>query len=124
MQAVQSATESPQSPDIRFDRLEDVLRNWSAWMRAYEPVDAYPAHSAVLSTGGASQTFEVMCEALDAWLAKATDAAIQDLSAVQRCAIHHEYLSAVFRFREDFQKALESARSALRAKLVLRHVVL
>lgn len=105
------------------DRLEECLCNWARWMRGSTAVRGLPTKSTVLQSGGASQSFDDMCEDLDEWLARTTDTAIADLPEDQRCAVHHRYLLAVFRFR-DYTSALERAHVAVRKALQSKNVYL
>lgn len=57
-------------------------------------------------------------ENADLEAAQATDAAIGDLTPVERAAIHHAYLDAVYRFpREQFEVVLARAEQRVQESL-------
>lgn len=106
-----------------LDRLEEYLISWASWMRRAEEVRGYPRRAQLLETGGASKSFEDMCDDLDNRLAVATDAAIGDLPPAQQCAIHTAYLGAVYRFpRCNFEALLQDAKEGVAAGLRKRHI--
>lgn len=106
-----------------LDRIEQYLIEWAAWMRQSAEVRGYPRSIPGLQTGGASQHFEDLCEAVDRRVVIATDAAIGDLPPAQSCAIHHAYLAAVWRFpRLDHETLLTQAKAGVAEGLRRRHV--
>jgi len=107
------------------ERFEQIMDNWRRWMKSDVPVDAFPERSAVLSTGGASKSFDDMCIELDQWLAETTNAAIESLPVAESCALHHCYLQAVYRFNKlDYLSILAHAKLNLIAGLKSRNVYL
>ena len=98
------------------DYLELHLLNWATWMRHDIGVRGYPQKALGLATGGASEEFDHMLEDEEKRIARVTDTVINDLPPIQRCALHHCYLHAVFRFR-DYTATLDAARDGVRAGL-------
>jgi len=100
-----------------------VLVIWARWMRGYQAGIGFRNRSVGLETGGNSQTFDAMCEDADRALAKATNAAIEDLPPAQECAIHNAYLGAVWRFpRDNYAQTLEAAKLSVVIGLRRRHL--
>lgn len=83
-----------------------------------------PKRSAGISTGGTSKPFEEMLEAVENSIAETVDAVVNTLAPSQRCAIHHCYLHAGYRFRETYpyQQALADAKKRVRTGLIDRHI--
>lgn len=108
------------------DYLESLLLDWAAWQRAGAGVDGYPEHSTGLSDGGASKSFDDMLETMDNQHAEVVETVINGLPPAQRCALHHAYLNAVYRFRNEmvYESALEQAKQAVRAGLRARNIYL
>lgn len=108
-----------------LDRVEWHLHNWARWMRTGQGVEGHAGRSAVLSTGGSSQSFDDMAEAEDRRCAKIVDAIIGDLPHPQRLAIYMDCGIArrVFRFaRHTFDDALAAAKATLGRELAKRGV--
>lgn len=95
------------------DRLEWHLSNWAAWMQRGNGVLGYK----ILAVYGAngSRHLQDWEEEMDDYCARATDACLQDLEPVERCAVEHQWLQAVFRFRPGvFDASLSSAAEKLK----------
>ncbi len=92
------------------DRVESHLDNWASWMRSYKPRLGLPSRAVALASN-ASQDFEDLCEVADSYAAKATDAAIDNLTPSQQAAINRKWLDAVYRFPRD--NYLDSYNAAL-----------
>jgi hypothetical protein len=105
-----------------LDRVEQYLVEWAAWMRESAEVRGYPRSIPGLQSGGASQHFDELCEAVDRRVALATDAAVNDLPPVQVCAIHCAYLAAVWRFRRPLEEILPVAKDGVATGLRKRHI--
>jgi hypothetical protein len=86
-------------------RVEWHLDNWSAWVRAYRPKLGFPSHAMGLACVGASD-FDDLCQEADSYAAKATEAAIENLSPAEAGAIHRKWLDAVYRFPRNNYPAL------------------
>ena len=83
--------------------------------------DGFPDTAAGCVGGGYSASFEDMCESADAAAAEAVGALVESLSPIRCAAIHHCYLSAVYRFpRGGFDEALFEARCSIGRGLVAR----
>lgn len=104
------------------------LAMWVAWQHAWSADDelGYPKQSPMFSgaQGGAvsPDTFDHLCEQADAWVARAMDAIIDDLPPIERAAIYHLHLCAVFRGRDldaAYAAALEHLGMAMAAKGLL-----
>ena len=107
------------------DRLETYLWNWSRWMKSGQLEAWYPGQSTGMTGGGASESFDSMCDREESKISRVVDTVIQDLPPVQSCALHHKYLNAVYRFRSeaDLSHALALAKDAVRAGLKARHIL-
>jgi hypothetical protein len=115
--------------EITDGRLDELLTIWERWMReSTEKVMGlgYPAQATgchVEPWGYWEDTAQLEYEAMEYGQAESINAAIEDLEPLQRMAIHHEHLAAVFRFvREDIEECYCAARQALRAVLPMRGV--
>lgn len=103
------------------DRLEAILENWAQSMRSGTGVDGYNHESSGFVGGGYMGDFDDMVQAADRRLAAATNTVIDDLTPVERCAIHHRYLRSLFRFR-DYERTLIAAKENVRRGLKRRGV--
>ena len=103
-------------------RLEFHFDNWRRWMRHDGVTDGYPGKAAGCVGGGLSQTFDDMVDAADTRCACIVDGVVNSLSPVERSAIYHKYLYAVFRFPRGFEEAIAAARLKVAGMLVARGV--
>lgn len=106
--------------------VEYWLGRWAAWMQSDSHNLGYPGRSAVVSSGGASEAFEDLCERADMKSIRSTDAAVRSLPLVQQAAVYHVHLGAVFRFRERaepveivYEAALEGLLPEMRKRSIL-----
>lgn len=108
---------------LEDSRLDQLLELWAGWMRSSQPLRElwYPDGACGCVGGGYSQSFEDMLEAADSRSAEAVDACIESLPTIQRCAVMHKHLYAVFRFR-DLENHYLDARTALGLGLPVRGV--
>lgn len=115
--------------ELSEGRLDELLLTWERWMR--EPTEkvmglGYPAQATGCHAepwGYWEDTAQLEYEAMEYGLAEAVNAAIEDLEPLQRIAVHHEHLAAVFSFaRADIGECYWAARQALRAVLPMRGV--
>ena len=96
------------------ERVEWHLWNWAKWMRSGANKQAAPRESSGLTSGGASQNFDDMVEAVDRRVAATMNVIIDDLPPAQGAAIHHEYLRAVYGFpRGNFDALLIEAKAGI-----------
>lgn len=104
-------------------RLEWHFDNWRRYMRRDDVTDGYPGKAAGCIGGGYSQTFDDMVDAADVRCARVMDALVSSLSTIERAAINHQYLYAVFRHgRGELEEALLRARYRIAAWLVQRGI--
>lgn len=104
-------------------RLEWHFDNWRRWMRKDSVTDGAPHKAAGCLGGGYSQSFDDMVDAADVRCARVLDALVNSLTPIERAAIYHEYLYAVFRSGHDaLQQALASGRLKVAGWLVIRGV--
>jgi hypothetical protein len=84
-------------------------------MRSGGLPDGFPHQTPGTVNWTINSDFDNMCDAADRTLAAVTNAVIRDLVPAQSCAIHHEYLNAVYRFSEryPFHRAIEDAKENL-----------
>lgn len=95
-------------------RLVAILEDWANWCHRGHERLGYPTRSA--SCGGAgANSFDDMCEQVDTQVSQLVDAAVSDLSPMDRAAIYCEYgLARVFRFpRSNYDAVLSAAHAAL-----------
>lgn len=104
-------------------RLEWHFDNWRRFMRRDSVTDGYPGKAAGCVGGGYSQTFDDMADASDVRCARIVDALVSSLEHLERAAIYHQYLYAVFRHgRGQLEQALQSGRLKIALWLVIRGV--
>lgn len=105
-------------------RLEFHFDNWRRWMRKDDVTDGAPGKAAGCVGGGYSQTFDDMADASDIRCARIVDALVSSLSPVERAAVYHEYLYAVFRSgrNSNLEQSLLRARTKVAEWLVIRGV--
>ena len=110
-------------------RLEFHFDNWRRWMRHDAATDGYPGKAAGCVGGGYSQSFDDMVDAADIRCAMIVDALVNSLTPLERAAIYHRYLYAVFRHGRDEAERqtflrLATARARLKVAewLVIRGV--
>lgn len=106
-----------------LSRLEFHFDNWKRWMKKDDVTDGYPGKACGCVGGGYSQSFDDMVDAADVRCARIVDSVVNSLTPVERAAIYHEYLYAVFRSgREDLKVVLDRARLRVAGWLVERGV--
>jgi hypothetical protein len=104
-------------------RLEWHFDNWRRYMRRDSVTDGYPAKAAGCVGGGYSQSFDDMADASDVRCARVLDALVTSLTPIERAAVYHRYLYAVFRHgRGELEQAIERARLKVAGWLVQRGV--
>lgn len=111
--------------DKADEQVEIQLKNWSRWMHASELPDGCPTKACGGVRGYTNMDLDNVAayESLDMGLAEACNAAIDDLHKIESCAIHHQYLHAVYRFnRELFPDVLARAKQNLKPLLAKRNV--
>lgn len=105
--------------------VERLLRNWVTYMYGESKPAGYPRKACGGVTNYTSLDLDNVAayENLDRELAEKTDAVIASLSPVEQCAIHHQYLHAVYRFqRETLDIVLGRARQKIEIGLRRRDV--
>lgn len=100
--------------------VERHLANWSSWMRTGGGVRGYAHQTPGILTGNLN-SWEDLCETCDKAAARATDASIEDLPNLERVAIHHYHLAAVWRFNREtveivYDRAVDALSYTLSAK--------
>lgn len=104
-------------------RLEFHFDNWRRYMKKDDVTEGYPGKAAGCVGGGYSQTFDDMADASEVRVARVVDALVNSLTPVERAAIYHKYLYAVFRHaRGELDEALKRARYRIAVWLVVRGV--
>jgi hypothetical protein len=105
------------------ERLDWHLLNWRDYMRTGGTRGlGAPTKSAGFMAGGYNNDFDSMCLEADSRAAKAMDGLISSLTPAQSAAIHHRYLTAVYRFR-DFEAVFAEACARLEAWMPSRGLV-
>lgn len=100
------------------------LDNWASWQRSSSTNLGYPKRAMVAIGGGQSVSgvFEELCSTADMHAAEVMDALVNDLAHDQRSAIHHHWLGAVIRVRNQ-AKSLDDAYGVLAVKMSARGLV-
>lgn len=84
------------------------LSNWAEYMRRGSVGVGYPSKSiGMANNSGRIHTFDDLAADVDDYSARVTDRIINDMPTRAGCAIHHHYLSSVYRFSEPV--AIEDA---------------
>lgn len=105
------------------ERVDWHLDNWSRWQKSGKRQGAYGAVAVGLSSGGASQDFDMMADSSEIRSARIVDVIIHDLPAHQVCALHNEYLAMVWRFERLRQAdVLAEAKAGVGRGLVAKGV--
>lgn len=89
----------PKLADVQ--RLDFHLGNWGKWMRSGELVRGYKHGAAGCATSGHIGDFDDMVAGADRRTAAIMDTLIADLVPVQSCAVHHVWINAVYRFKDE-----------------------
>jgi len=77
---------------ITLSRLEDILKDWSLWMKSHSNKLGYPSKSTGVVSSG-NNTFEDMIENSNSTNVDIIDTAIDDLLPEEKSAIYYRYLS-------------------------------
>lgn len=111
-------------PELRpLDRLKGLLMDWADWTRGYSGARlGFDMKSAGVASAGRDD-FESLLRKTENQISKIIDVTVDDLDPIHRCAIHHRYLSAVYRFR-DYAKILDEAHDHLLIVLPKKNVVI
>ena len=106
------------------NRLEWHFENWKRWMRHDSTTDGYPGKASGCVGGGYSQSFDDMVDAADIRCAQIVDSLVNSLTPIERAAIYHKYLYAVFRYGRagNLEQSLARARLKVGEWMVIRGV--
>lgn len=115
------AYDSPTDGGPEDKRLDWLLDNWGAWMRAGRYGRGLPTKVPGLRAPGGSD-FEGMVADVDVRLARAIDAIIDSLPIAERTVIHHVKLASVWRLRVDVYETHTSARRMIRELMRQRRI--
>lgn len=111
------------------ERLLWHLWNWEQWHYKGQTGDVGRGWPTLAGSGvGQTQSrdFDSMCASVDDHCARAVEATLDDCTPVERAAVHHFHLRAVFRFPRigrGAELAYEAAKEKLRAGLTKRGIV-
>ena len=95
-----------------------ILDEWAAWQNGYRMRLGYSPKSAGFQSGGsAHESSESDYAAIDQARYEIVDTCVDELPPDQRSAIHHRYLSAVYRMR-DYAGSLLNAHETLQRAFV------
>lgn len=104
--------------DVAVERALDVWReHMQAW--SHPGRVGFPSRSPVFATGGASESFDHLCEVADRHAGRVMEALIDGLPAIERAALNHRYLGTIWRF-QGLDEALLSAKANLRRRMPSR----
>jgi hypothetical protein len=95
------------------ERVDFHLETWKRWKSTGEHQGAYGSVAVGLSSGGASQAFDDMADASERRCARIVDVLIDDLPAIERHAIYHEYFGIHYEPREGHGVVLPRAKRTL-----------
>jgi hypothetical protein len=85
---------------VTDDRIEWHLENWANWMHA-KPRMGFDKKSTVLASSS-SRDFDEMCEEADLYAARATNAAIENLTPAEQAAIERKWdICGVWNFKRQ-----------------------
>lgn len=107
----------------RADAVIGLLTDWANWQNGYRVRLGYPPKSCGLQSGNQSAESSDWELAQDKRRCEIVDRCVDDLQTpAHKAALHHRYLSAVYRLR-DYEQALAEAHvilmSVFQAKGVL-----
>lgn len=113
-------------------RLDWHLENWAEWQQRDRVGTGHNrrASGGMISGSHYGRPFDEMVQAADAKCAAAVEALLDGCSPAERCAVHHRYLAAVFRWRGidpilDPVKALALSEAPYqRARTIIRNGLL
>lgn len=91
------------------DWLEHYLHLWASWMQSDELPEGCPDEASGGFLPYIDLDFDAMCERMDAEHAQIVNMVLMRLTPAERCAIHRQYLQAVYRVR-DFERVLEVSK--------------
>ncbi len=109
------------------DRLDWHFWNWAEWQRAeYTIAHGYPTRAASGLGRSHARTFPELVASADKRCAKAVEAILDGCTPLERNAVHHIHLAAVFRFPrlgQSVEDAYARAREQVRSGLIARGIV-
>lgn len=119
------------APKPEPDRLEQYLEFWRRLAGGGTLEKWYPGRSVGLVGGGASESFDDLCDRAEGRIAEVMDVLIygdatsEGLPEPQKRALMHKYQYAVFNYRDHgaFSRALMLAKESLRIGLKKRHLL-
>lgn len=104
--------------EARADAVVGILAEWAHWQHGYRIRLGYSPKSAGFQSGGsAHESSESDYSAIDQARFEIVDTCVDELPPDQRSAIHHCYLSAVYRMR-DYAGSLAKALETLQREFV------
>ena len=74
--------------------VETLIGEWARWMRTESVGRGYPRRVSAMSTGGASDDFDDLCDRADRARAQQMDACIRSLPAGPCAAVHSVWLGS------------------------------
>jgi hypothetical protein len=97
------------------------LENWARFQREGGLPKGAPDHASGGAKGFLNMDFDGMCERMDGDLASITGVVVAQLQPIERCALHHVYLEAVYQFRREgldtvLQRAKRNVEVGLRKR--------
>jgi len=103
-------------------RLANLLESWAEWARNFRPALGYKCRSSIVR--GSGNDFEGVLRTTESDICEIIDVAIDDLPQPLACAIHHRYLSSIYRFDwMSYAAALGEAHDRLIVALRKKDVV-
>lgn len=92
-----------------------IMADWARWMARNSYGRGYPSQSIGISSGYVSSTFDDMLEGAHDYEMQAINAAIDDLPATYKKAIHNRYLETKY-YIEHYMYVLAKAHDDLYSK--------
>lgn len=113
--------------DMTEDRLDWHLENWAYWQADgdHDFGRTYPSRASGGFVSRGSQDFDTMVRRADRACSKAIDAILEGCTPVERSAVAHFHLAAVFRFPHvglGAELAYKSAREKIKRGLLARGI--
>jgi len=112
-----------QKAQAKADAVVRLLMDWADWQKGYRMKIGYPRRSAGMSSGGVvSEQSSDDYTSSDNIRCEIVDGCVDGLIPVQKAAIYHRYLAAVFRMR-DYEHSLLHAHEQLTHTLRVKGVL-
>lgn len=103
-------------------RFRVLMETWVSWSRKDRWVEGYADHSPMFGDARTGMDWEDFETSVDGWTAEIIDHEIRGLPMNERVAVHHVWLSSVWRLREPIDQVYPRARDRLIERLEARGI--